>query len=754
VLGELRSIVEEVNAVPDFHRALDVMVSRVRGAMSVDVCSVYLVDERHGDYVLVATDGLRAESVGQVRLARGAGLVGLVAGSAEPVNLADAHGHPAFRYLAETGEAPFNGFAGVPVILSRRVLGVLIVQRRAHEAFSENEVSFLVTLAAQLAGLIAQIEIEEYLGDPDRGEAAEYLVLRGSEGARGIALGTAVTLRAAGGLRKTPDREVEEPEAERASFKAAVAAELAELAAMREAMAGILSATDLALFDAYTLILRSNSLVGDVCAGIDGGNWAPGALREVVFRHARTFENMADPYLRGRAADILDLGERLLLRLLPEPSDEREYPPRVVLVGDEINVSDLARVPAGRLAAVVSATGTAASHVAVLARGIGVPAVFGVANLPVGRLDGLEIAVDGYGGRVCISPSPVLRDEYSRLEQEERALSRELESLREAPAVMLDGHRVGLLANTALLADVAAARHSGAEGIGLYRSEMHFMTRDRFPGEEEQTAVYRRVLQAFQPLPVSLRTLDIGGDKSLPYFPIEESNPYLGWRGIRVSLDHPEIFLTQLRAMLRAGVAEHDYRILLPMVTRVDELEEAAVLLNRARRELEQRGEPHGNPRLGMMVEVPAAALQVEEYARRVDALSIGTNDLSQYLFAADRTNERVAHLYDGLHPSLLFAVRHIIEGARKYARPVTVCGELAGDPAASLLLVGLGVDNLSMSHSSINKVKWVLRSFRRDRAQALAREALAMSGPGPVRELVNNELECAGLGGLVRAGR
>jgi phosphotransferase system enzyme I (PtsP) len=255
-------------------------------------------------------------------------------------------------------------------------------------------------------------------------------------------------------------------------------------------------------------------------------------------------------------------------------------------------------------------------------------------------------------------------------------------------------------------------------------------------------------------MPVSLRTLDIGGDKTLPYFPINENNPYLGWRGIRVSLDHPQIFLTQLRAMLRAGTDHDDYRILLPMVSNLDEMEEAMVLLNRARRELDRRGEPCGSPRLGLMVEVPAVVLQIEEYARRVDALSIGTNDLAQYLFATDRNNQRVAHLYDGLHPALLSTISQVVEGARKYARPVTVCGELAADPAAALLLVGLGVDNLSMSHSSINKVKWALRSFSFEHARDMARDALAMTGPASVRKMINEELERSGLGGLVRAGR
>ena len=754
MLEILRNIVQEVGAEADLHQAMTILVNRIRDAIAVDVCSVYLIDQRSDELVLVANEGLRAGSIGKVRLRPGEGVVGLVAERAEPLNLADDESHQRYHYVEMTGESAYHGFMAVPVIFSRRVLGVLVVQRREQRAFSEDEVSLMVTLAAQMAGIIAQIEVEKYLSEAASGEARQNIILKGTDGIRGVSVGQAVTVRGTRRLRNTPDRCSKDPQAEMERFRTAVDMELDELDRQRERLRGSIPGADLELFDAYALILRGDSLSSEVERRIASGNWAPGALRDTIAAHARAFEKMDDPYLRGRAADLRDLGERLLRSMQHGAVVTREYPPRVVLVGEEITVGDFVDVPEGRLAALVSVRGTAASHVALLARGIGVPWVFGVASLPVSRLEGCEIAVDGYSARVCIQPAAALREEYLRLESQEQALSRDLESLRDKESVTTDGVRVPLLANTALFADVAAARHGGAEGIGLYRSEMHFSIRDRFPGEEEQTAIYRRVIRTFPSRPVSLRTLDIGGDKQLSYFPIHEDNPYLGWRGVRVSLDHPELFLTQLRAMLRAGTERDHYRILFPMITRLDELDECLELLKRARKELREDGLPAGDPEVGMMVEVPAVVFQIGEYASRVRHLALGTNDLTQYLLATDRNNERVAHLYDPLHPALLRSVDQVVQGARPHGCQVSACGEAAGDPPSALLLIGLGVEILSMGHASLNNIKWLVRNLSRERAASVASRALTMSHPWQVRELVERELEDIGLGGLIRAGR
>jgi phosphotransferase system enzyme I (PtsP) len=425
-----------------------------------------------------------------------------------------------------------------------------------------------------------------------------------------------------------------------------------------------------------------------------------------------------------------------------------------VLVGEEITASMLAEVPIKRLAGVVSVRGSQTSHVAILARAMGVAAVMGVADLPVSRLDGRNIIVDGYTGRVYINPSRTVRDEFKHLLREEAELTKELRELRDKPAITPDNVGIPLYVNSGLLADVSPSIKSGAEGIGLYRTEFPFMVRDRFPGEDEQCNIYRQILKSFSPAPVTLRTLDVGGDKALPYFPIEEDNPFLGWRGIRISLDHPEIFLVQLRAMLRASSGLSNMNILLPMINSVSEVDDALRLIRRAHHELLDSGASINMPSIGVMIEVPSAVYQVRELARRVNFISVGTNDLTQYLLAVDRNNARVADLYDSLHPAVLRALQQIVDGAKAEKTTVSVCGEMAGDPAAAVLLLGMGIDTLSMSAANLPRVNWVIRTFTRRKARMLLKEALTFEYSHSVRNFLNAALEDAGLGGLVRAGR
>jgi len=360
--------------------------------------------------------------------------------------------------------------------------------------------------------------------------------------------------------------------------------------------------------------------------------------------------------------------------------------------------------------------------------------------------------VDGYSGRVYVEPSDRIRNEYRRLEAEESALTERLSELRDEPAVTKDGRAVTLYANTGLLADIDPALRSGAEGIGLYRTELPFLTRDRFPSEAEQVRIYRQVFEAFGDRPVTIRTLDIGGDKLLPYLPIKEDNPFLGWRGLRLALDHPEIFLTQLRAIFRAA-AYGNVRLLLPMVTTVEELDRALTLIERARGELLEDGEDAPELPVGAMIEVPSAVFQTAAIARRVNFLSIGTNDLTQYLLAVDRNNARVAKLFDSLHPSVTHAIHSVVDEAHSEGRPVSVCGEMAADPVGGLLLAGMGVDELSMSAGALLRIKWVLRSFTTAQTREFADLARADECARTTRTRMETALVEAGLGGLIRAG-
>ncbi|HFD79660.1 MAG TPA: phosphoenolpyruvate--protein phosphotransferase [Gammaproteobacteria bacterium] len=754
MLDTLRRTIQEVNRAPDLQRALSIIVTRVKQAMAVDVCSVYLVDADHGQQVLMATDGYNTQAVGKVRLGFGEGLVGVVARRAEPLNLDNASDHPAYVFTSEIGEDPFHGFLGVPIIQHRQVLGVLVVRQRERRRFAEQEETFLFTLAAQLAGAISHAgasgDIARLLQSSDESRYA----LKGVSGTPGAALGRARVVFPAADLDAIPDHVPDDVEMEIADFRAAVEAVEQDMRRMSQRMADSLPAEDIALFDALILMLRSENLVEGTIAGIRAGNWAPGALRNTISEHVTAFEDMEDPYLRERASDVRDLGRRILEYLQSVHDVSRSYEPDTILVGEEVSASQLAEVPVGYLAGVVSARGSSASHVAILARALGIPAVMGVDDLPVGRLDGQQLVVDGYQARLFVRPSRAVREEFQRLQREEAQLSQELEGLIGLPAETLDGVRVPLYANTGLLSDITPSLRCGAEGVGLYRTEVPFLIRDRFPGEEEQRRTYRQVLEAFDPAPVTVRTLDIGGDKRLSYFPVEEDNPFLGWRGIRIALDHPEIFLTQVRAMLRASSGLGNLRLLLPMVSSVGEIDSALGLIRRAYEELLEEDEGLVFPQVGVMIEVPSAAYQVRAMAQRVDFFSIGSNDLTQYLLAVDRNNARVAGLYDALHPSVLRAIRQVARKAQEVGRPVSVCGEMAGDPGAALLLVAMGIDSLSMSAASLLRVKWALRSFSLQQARELLDEAWELEDGEAIRALLHSSLEAAGLGGLVRAGR
>lgn len=758
MLNTLRRIVQEVTAAQDLDQALRVIVTRVKKAMQVDVCSVYLADNESDQHVLMATDGLNPEAVGQIRIDDAQGLIGLVVEREEPLNLAEAPEHPRYLYFPESGEERYHSFLGVPIIHHRKLMGVLVVQRHSIKRFSEDSETFLITIAAQLAGAIAHAEASggiSGLAQKNKKASRSAVPLPGQPGSPGVAIGTAVVNYVIADLSTVPDRAVEDIKAEIASFKKAVGGVRKDIESMLERMKDILPPEDRALFDAYLLMLESSSISGEVIRHIKAGNWASGSLRTVIDEHMRAFDAMEDDYLRERAEDVRDLGQRILSRLLSGESQKiKKYPRRTILVGDEITASMLAEVPIKRLAGVVSVRGSRTSHVAILARAMGVPAVMGVSDLPVGRVDGRNLVVDGYSGRIYVDPPANLQKEFKHLLREEEELSKELQEMSSLPAITPDNVGVPLYVNSGLLADVTPSRQSGAEGIGLYRTEYPFMIRDQFPGEKEQCQIYREVLQAFAPAPVTLRTLDVGGDKALSYFPIEEDNPFLGWRGIRISLDHPEIFMVQLRAMLRAGVGLNNTNILLPMINSVSEVDDSLRLLRRAHHELLDIGEEVTMPRVGVMIEVPSAVYQVRELARRVDFLSVGTNDLTQYLLAVDRNNSRVAGLYDSLHPAVLRALVQVVEGARAEKTPVTVCGEMAGDPAAAVLLLGMGIDIFSMSVSNLPRIKWVIRTFTYRKARALLNEVLSFEHAHMVREYMNNALEDAGLGGLVRAGR
>ncbi len=753
MLASLRRIVQEVDNAPDLEQALTIIVRRVKEAVGADVCSVYLNDFDNRRHILQATDGLNQAAVGRVRIEMGRGLVGLVSERAEPINLDDASAHPRYLCITDTGEHRFHGFLGAPIIQNRKVLGVLVLRQLEKRQYLDDEVTFVVTLASQLAGAITYARTNGELARlQDEGIPQRFLP--GLAASPGIGIGTAVVVYPPADLNAIPDRRAENTQTEEESFRNALQDVGEDLDRMALRTQSHLSAEDMALFDAWRLMLESDTLIDGTLGRIRAGNWAPGALRETINEHARVFDDMEDSYLRERGSDVRDLGRCILMRLQNATAAPIQYPPRTILVGEEISAMQIADVPRERLAGMVSTSGSGSSHVAILARGMAVPAAMGVSDLPVGRVEGRDMVVDGYRGRVYVAPGPAVRAEYQRMAEDDRAMTNELQSLRHLPAETTDGYQMPLYLNTGLVSEQRPLGIEESAGVGLYRTELPFIVRDSFPTEMAQISNYRRVLELFHPRPVTIRTLDIGGDKPLPYFPMHEANPFLGWRGIRITLDHPEIFLTQVRAILRASVGLDNLQVLLPMISTVGEVEDAIQLLQRAHDELLEEGYQVRMPPVGVMIEVPAAVYQTEALARRVDFLSVGTNDLTQYLLAVDRNNAHVAKLYDELHPAVLRALMQILVGARVHGREVGVCGEMAGDPLAAVLLLGMGVHSLSMGAGSLLRVKRVIRSISRSRAREVLKVALQCEDAASVRRLLMETLDTVGLKGLVRPGR
>ncbi len=755
MLKVINRITQELEVATERVQALRFTVEQIQSSIQSDACSLYLVDEEHLEFVLAAVAGHPEDIVGKLRRHFGKGLIGYVAEREEPINLDDVTAHAAYSPHRLTKNEPFRAYIGLPIIYSGDLVAVLVVQNREARYFSEEEEALLVTMAVQLAGPLSDIAasaLQELSLRKRRRKKTQ--TVKGIPSVPGVAIGTAVVVYPAADLNVVPDREADDIDNEKTIFKLALERARGEITAIQMRAKTSLSVAESALFDAYLRIMDSHTLINEVIGEIEQGQWAQGALSRVIRRHIAQFEGLEDEYLKERATDLRDLGRRILAQLQSQKNHAPSYPKRTILVSEELTATALMEVPEGRLVGIISGSGSNNSHVSILARGLGLPAIMGVGSSAVSIMDGKEAIVDGYNGQVLVAPTAALKKEYKHLAEEEQQLDEELEDLRELNAETQDGHSVSMYVNTGLAAEAGLSYSVGAEGVGLYRTEMPFMMRERFPSEEEQRIMYRQLLATFVPRPVVMRTLDIGGDKTLPYFPIDEENPFLGWRGVRVTLDHPEIFLQQVRAMIQASAELDNLSIMLPMVSSISDVEVSQRMIAQAFEEVKEEGYKVSMPPLGIMMEVPSAVYQAFELAKRVDFLSVGTNDLIQYLLAVDRNNPRVAKRYDGLHPAVLRALKQVVDAGHKAGKPVGICGELASDPLAVILLVAMGFDSFSMNARSIPRAKAVVRAFDMKHAKKLLAEILRIDDPREIRNHLEMAIDEAGLGGLIRAGR
>lgn len=744
----LREIVEKVAMATSLTDALELLVNETCLAMDTEVCSIYLADNDRRCYYLMATRGLKKPRGRIITLAFDEGIVGLVGRLAEPINMADAQSHPSFKYVPQVKEDRFRAFLGVPIIYRRQLLGVLVVQQREHRQFDESEESFMVTLATQLAGILSQSQLNAIFGQ------YRQTRIRALAAAPGVAVAEGWQDTSQPSLDLVYEASTLDTVQERERLTQALEEAAAEFRRFSKRFAASSQKESAAIFDLYSHLLNDARLKRELFAQIDAGSVAEWAVKQVVEQFAAQFANLQDTYMRERASDLRALGLRLLFHLDDSTSGASQWPERFILVADELTATLLAEVPQDRLVGVVVRDGAANSHAAILVRAMGIPTVMG-ADIQPALLNQRLLIVDGYRGEVLVDPEPVLVKEYQRLVTEEIELSKLAEDDVEQPAALKSGERIQVMLNAGLSPEHEKLLGGRVDGVGLYRTEIPFMLQSGFPSEEEQVSQYKGMLQLYPNKPVTLRTLDIGADKQLPYMPISEENPCLGWRGIRVTLDQPEIFLIQVRAMLRANAGTGNLGILLPMITSLEEVDEAKRLIDRAGREVQEvLGYELPQPKLGVMIEVPAMIFMLPYLKSRVDFISVGTNDLTQYLLAVDRNNTRVASLYDSLHPAVLQVLSHILTQATQSGLQVSLCGEMAGDPMGALLLVGLGYRNLSMNGRSVARIKYLLRNIDLADAQALAERVLTAQMTTDVRHLTAAFMERRGLGGLIRGGK
>jgi len=750
--------IQAIKQAKSLSSAMDIVVKRVCQHLEVDACTVFILDADDQELVMMASSIPNYTLIiGHWSIALGKGLVSRVVTSGEPLAISDVSEDKDNVEIAEGMLVPrYQAFLGVPISFRGEVLGVLLVQQLERRQFSDGEIASLVTLSAQLASTVLDAIETGRMSELLLGYRQNKKTLRlyGQASASGVGMGQIIVAYPLANFDSIPDKRIEDIDTEITTFETALNAVINDISTLHEQLAENLPADERSLFTAYLQMLDSNSLKNAIVKYIRQGLWAQAALREGIDEQVNAFSAMNDDYLKERAEDIRDLGVRILAYLQEQQPTVKQYPRNTILFGREITASMLAEVPKARLKGVISGSGSINGHVSILAKALGVPAVVGVKHMPLGEIEGRDIIVDGYTGHIYVDPNKMLTQAYKRLINEEQELENHLRELIDEPSVTPDGVNVELRCNIGLMADVNPASEINSQGVGLYRSEVPFMVMSRFPTEDEQRILYRQLLQSFPDHPVIMRVLDVGGDKVLPYFGYRESNPFLGWRGIRMMLDHPDILRAQVRAMLRASVGLNNLHIMLPMVSNLEEVERSIDIIESSIERLRAHDVAVQRPKIGIMIEVPAAVYQIDTMMDLVDFVSIGSNDLTQYILAVDRNNTSVSRLYEPYHPAVITALLQVVNSAKQHGKEVSLCGELAGDPVATVLLVGMGFDSLSMSAASLLKIKWVLRGFSQSYCRSLLTDILNHNRADEIKTILQENLVEAGFGGLIRAGK
>jgi phosphotransferase system enzyme I (PtsP) len=722
----------EISAEPvSAQERLDKIVVQIAANMVAEVCSVYVLraDQR---LELFATEGLKREAVHLTTMNASEGLVGLIAQSAEPLALSEAQDHPAFSYRPETGEEIYHSFLGVPILRGGNTLGVLVVQNKVRRTYSEEEIEALQTTAMLLAEMIASGELQSIVKTPAELNLRRPLSLKGAPMCEGVGLGYVVLHEPRVVVRQLVAEDI--PTELRRLDMAIDAMRLSidELVAHGDRM-GVGEHRE--VLEAVRMVANDRGWVRRLREAVMSGLTAEAAVERVQNDARARMHRQTDPYLRDRLHDLDDIANRLLHQLTGQSyvADRESVPENAIVVARTMGPAALLDYDRARLRGLVLEEGGPSSHVAIVARALGVATVGLVANITDLVETGDPIIVDGATGDVHVRPQGDVQSAYAEKARLRARRQEQYARLRDVPAVTKDGVEISLHMNAGLIVDVPHLHETGARSIGLFRTELQFMLAPRFPRMDEQYRFYKSVLDFVPDRPVTFRTLDIGSDKILPYMAtIDEENPALGWRAIRIGLDRPGLLRMQVRAMLKAA-GERDLRIMFPMIANVAEYEAARTIALREVNYLQQHG--YTTPKsleLGAMVEVPALLWELDLLSERADFLSVGSNDLVQYMYAADRDNTRVSKRYDNLSTPVLRALERIAAAGKRAGKSVTLCGEMGGRPLEALALLAIGYRSLSMSPSSIGPVKSMILSTNLEEAQVFLASLLAEDDGAP----------------------
>jgi phosphotransferase system enzyme I (PtsP) len=725
----------------DLGETLDNLVRLVSRRMRAGVCSLYLLEDDGQRLVLSATRGLKQEAIGRVRLRIGEGIVGSCLESRRPVDVTDVLQDPRFLAFPEAGEERFRSMLAVPLFVRDHTVGVLTVQTRRPRQFSPDEVDLLETISGQVAAIVlnARLLDRAFHGESvaaPQPQAAEPFArgtsLRGLAVSPGLTLGPVHIQAAPLDLDNLDYRPARSRSTEWRSVERALRETVRQLSDLREAVGDRFGEEFADVFTTHIMILEDVGFREKLRRHVfDHGNGAQGFV-DTMREYTAVFSATPDPMTRERAADIEDVVRRAVGELLGVQQHNPPLRDGVIVVAERIAPSDFVLLETEKIAAIITEHGGPTSHATIFARSLAIPSVTGLHRIVERIRPSDRVIVDGLDGAVIVNPTGEQREAHAqKVESFRRAVGR-LDELRDLPARTADGFEILLRANIGGLNDLELVKRYGAHGVGLFRTEILALFSRGFPDEEEQVQIYRRVAETLAPDSVTVRTFDLGGDKALPGQIIDEANPQLGWRSIRMLLDLEEVLNAQLRAILRANTPGN-LRIMIPMLTSVDELDAARAALNAACDGL-GIAEP---PPLGVMVETPAAAAIADRLAERVDFFAIGTNDLVQYMLAVDRENERVAAAYDPFHPAVLMQIRRVSDAARAAGIPCSLCGELAGNPIATPLLIGLGIHELSMTPFAIPLVRPVVHRTTSREASELVGELERCARASEVRERI-----------------